>query len=125
MVLPMRQQRVSWSPSHRAAGSASQTKTDCSRVTWTSQLLQKRASCREKEEGLPPDGGFLVANTDPQWRHEQMPQLVDALDLVPLYVREQEEKEISDCAVKALLAVKSCVEQLARKYAIDSQALPN
>jgi hypothetical protein len=32
---------------------------------------------------------------------------------------------ISDCAVKALLAVKSCVEQLARKYAIDSQALPN
>ncbi len=54
-----------------------------------------------------------------------MPQLVDALDLVPLYVREQEEKEISYCAVKALLAVKSCVEQLARKCASDSQALPN
>ena len=54
-----------------------------------------------------------------------MPQLVDALDLVPLYVREQEEKEISDCAVKALLAVKSCVGQVARKYVIDSQALPN
>ena len=52
------------------------------------------------------------------------PEQQDALDLVPLYVREQEEKEISDCAVKALLAVKSCVEQLARKYAIDSQALP-
>lgn len=97
-------------------------------MTWrqpcTPQLLHKRASCREKEEGLPPDGGFLVANTDPQLRHGQMEQLVDALDLVPL-VREQVEKEVSDCAAKGLLAVKSCVEQLASKYATDSQALPN
>ena len=54
-----------------------------------------------------------------------MEQLVDALDLVPLYVREQVAKEESDCVAKGLPAVKSCVEQLASKYATDSQALPN
>ena len=55
-----------------------------------------------------------------------MEQLVDALDLVPLYVREQVEKDyVADCVAKGLPAVKSCVEQLASKYATDSQALPN
>ena len=54
-----------------------------------------------------------------------MEQQVDALDLVPLYVREQVAKEDSDCVANGLPSVKSCVEQLASKYAIDSQALPN
>ena len=51
-----------------------------------------------------------------------MEQLVDALDLVPLYVVLQVEDIVFDCAAKGLLAVKSCVEQLASKYAIDGQA---
>ena len=42
---------------------------------------------------------------------------MDALDLIPLYGRQMAELEVSNALAEGLHAVKSCVEQLAFRFA--------
>ena len=46
-----------------------------------------------------------------------MQQVMDAMDLIPLYVRQKVELEVSNALAEGLLAVRSCVEQLAARFA--------
>ena len=64
---------------------------------------------------LTPSDGFLVADADPQLTPAKM--LVDALDLIPLHVRHKIELKLSNALAEGLTAVKSCVEQLAARFA--------
>ena len=61
--------------------------------------------------------GFLVADADPQLTPGKTEQVVDALDLIPLYIRQKVELEVSNAVAEGLPAVKSCVEQLAARFA--------
>jgi hypothetical protein len=45
----------------------------------------------EEEEGLAPSDGFLVADANPHLTPGKMQQVVDALDLISLYVRQSVE----------------------------------
>ncbi|DBA88216.1 TPA: hypothetical protein ACH3X1_016170 [Trebouxia sp. C0004] len=71
----------------------------------------------EEEEGLAPSDGFLVADADPQLTPGKLEQVVDALDLIPLYVRQKVELKVSNALAEGLSALKSCVEQLAARFA--------
>ena len=71
----------------------------------------------EEEKGLAPSDGFLVAAADPQLTPGKAGQAVDALDLIPLYIRQKVELEVSNALAEGLPAVKSCVEQLAARFA--------
>ncbi len=42
-----------------------------------------------------------------------MQQVMDAMDLIPLYVRQKVELEVSNALAEGLSALKSCVEQQA------------
>ena len=46
-----------------------------------------------------------------------MEQAVDAMDLIPLYVRQKVEMEVSDALTEGLSALKLCIEQLATRFA--------
>ena len=46
-----------------------------------------------------------------------MEQIVDAMHLIPLYVRQKVEMEVSDALAEGLLSLKSCIEQLAATLA--------
>ena len=46
-----------------------------------------------------------------------MEQVVDALDMIPLDVRQKVELEVSNALAEGLPAVQSCVEQLAARFA--------
>jgi len=59
-----------------------------------------------KKEGLPPDGGFLVANTYTHLSHGHIRATGGCSGPCPLYVRQQSRK--GSMIVLGLLAVKSC-----------------
>jgi len=88
---------------------------------YSTAVAQEDIMQGEEEEGLAPSDGFLVADADPQLTPGKMVQVVDALDLIPLYARQKVELEVSNALAAGLPALKSCVEQLAARF-VDKAA---
>ena len=84
---------------------------------YSTAVAQEDIMQGEEEEGLAPSDGFLVADADPLLTPGKAGQVVDALDLIPLYIRQKAELEVSNALAEGLPAVKSCVEQLAARFA--------
>ena len=92
-------------------------KGDMETDLYSTAIAQEDIMQGEEEEGLAPSDGFLVADADPHLTPGKMEQVVDALDMIPLYVRQKVEMEVSNALAEGLPAVKSCVEQLAARFA--------
>ncbi len=92
-------------------------KGDMETDLYSTAVAQEDIMQGEEEEGLAPSDGFLVADADPQLTPGKAGQVVDALDLIPLYIRQKVELEVSNALAEGLPAVKSCVEQLAARFA--------
>ena len=73
---------------------------------YSTAIAQEDITQGEEEEGLAPSDGFLVADADPHLTPGKMEQVVDALDLIPLYVRQKVELEVSNAPAEGLPAVK-------------------
>jgi len=96
-------------------------KGDMQTDLYSTAVAQEDIMQGEEEEGLAPSDGFLVADADPQLTPGKMAQVVDALDLIPLYARQKVELEVSNALAAGLPALKSCVEQLAARF-VDKAA---
>ncbi|DBA65479.1 TPA: hypothetical protein ACH3X2_003189 [Trebouxia sp. C0005] len=88
-------------------------KGDMETDLYSTAVAQEDIVQGEEEEGLAPLEGFLVADVDPRLMPRKMEQVVDAMDLIPLYVRQNVEMEVFDAPAEGLSALKSCIEQLA------------
>ena len=84
---------------------------------YSTAVAQEDIMQGEEEEGLAPSDGFLVADSNPLLTPGKAGQVVDALDLIPLYIRQKVELQVSNALAEGLPAAKSCVEQLAARFA--------
>ena len=92
-------------------------KGDMETDLYSTAVAQEDIMQGEEEEGLAPSDGFLVADANPLLTPGKAGQVVDALDLIPLYIRQKVELQVSNALAEGLPAVKSCVEQLAARFA--------
>ena len=79
----------------------------CATDLYSTAVAQEDIMHGEEEEGLAPLDGFLVADVDPQLMPRKLEQVVDALDLIPLHVRQKVELEVSNALAEGLPAVLS------------------
>ena len=92
-------------------------KGDTETDLYSTAVAQEDIMQGEEEEGLAPSDGFLVADADPQLTPGKAGQVVDALELIPLYIRQKVILEVLNALAEGVSAVKSCVEQLAARFA--------
>ena len=92
-------------------------KGDIETDLYSTAVAQEDIMQGEEEEGAAPSDGFLVADVDPELTPRKMEQIVDAMDLIPLYVRQKVELEVSNAVAEGLSAFKSCIERLAARFA--------
>ena len=92
-------------------------KGDVETDLYSTAVAQEDIMQGEEEEGSAPADGFLVADADPELTPQKMEQILDALDLIPLYVRQKVELEVSNALAQGLSAFKSCIERLAARFA--------
>ena len=92
-------------------------KGDIETDLYSTAVAQEDIMQGEEEEGSAPSDGFLVADAAPELTPRKMEQILDAMDLIPLYVRQKVELEVSNSLAEGLSAFKSCIEQLAARFA--------